>query len=184
MMDKYVTCLKILASSCDFAVVEVEIRDQVIEKCNSHALQTGFLREPKIKLADIWAIAYAFVASEQQGSKAEEPINPEVNKLIGRDPSKTTNYDKKDKKYGYGKNFPDRSSTIFCTLCGLLNHSANNCMIAKGKTCNSYHKLSHFSKMCSTKNKRHAIQRVRSAEVANDVNENVNFLTQQSAILM
>ena len=44
-MEKYVTRLKMLASSCDFAEVEVEIRDKVIKKCNSHALSTNTISE-------------------------------------------------------------------------------------------------------------------------------------------
>ena len=182
-IDKYLTRLKMLASSCDFADVEVEIRDQVIEKCNSGVLRTRFLREPDIKLADILAIGRAFEASEQQAPKIEEPINSEVNKLRGRYARKSMNYDKKDKKYDHGKNFPksNSSSAIFCTRCGQSNHLANNCMITKAKTCNSCHKPGHFSKMCRSKNKRPAVQslRVRSVEVDN-VNENLQ--TEQPAI--
>ena len=55
-------------------------------------------------------------------------------------------------------------------------------MITKGKACNSCHKPGHFSKMCHTKNKRPGVQRVRSVEVVNDVTENVNSETEQSAI--
>ena len=68
-----------------------------------------------------------------------------------------------------------------CNSCQ-SNHLANNYMITEGKACNSCHKPGHFSKICHTKNKRPAVQRVRSVEVANDVTENVNSETEQSAI--
>ena len=102
-----------LASSCDFPEVEAEIRDQMIEKYNSHAIRTLFLIEPDIKLADILAIARAFEVSEHQALKIEEPINPEVSKLRGRYARKSINYNKKDKTYGHGKNFYYISSAIF-----------------------------------------------------------------------
>ena len=114
----FVTRLRKLASTCEFANPNSEIRDQFIYKCSSNCLRRRLLQEPNLTLENAVVRAQAMELAEMQ-SIIMQP--DEMHGGIAR--LKVT----QDKLI-----FP---SNKCCFHCGSSIHLANKCNIPKGKTC-------------------------------------------------
>ena len=70
-LDQFVTRLRQLASSCEFASVDKEIKSQIILSCSSSRLRRRALREPTITLKGLLDLGRAMELSETQASGIE-----------------------------------------------------------------------------------------------------------------
>ena len=71
---QYATRLTILAKTCEFADVQDEIVDQVIEKCRSHKLRKRLLRETELDLTKTIEIAQIAEAMEVQSREYKKDM--------------------------------------------------------------------------------------------------------------
>ena len=67
-LDQFATRLQQLASSCEFASVDKEIKSQIILSCSSSRLRRRALREPTITLKSLPDLGRAMELSETQAS--------------------------------------------------------------------------------------------------------------------
>ena len=70
-LDQFVIRLRQLASSCEFASVDKEIKSQIILSCSSSRLRRRALREPTITLKGLLDLGRAMELSETQASGIE-----------------------------------------------------------------------------------------------------------------
>lgn len=64
ILDQFATRLRQLASSCQFASVDKEIKSQIIVSCSSSRLRRRALREPTSTLKDLLDLGRAMDFSE------------------------------------------------------------------------------------------------------------------------
>ena len=81
-VEQYITRLRQKAVSCNFADVDENTRDQVIEKCSSKRLRRKLLERHNVTLQQLREIAQSLEASEKQALSIEQPIEG-VNKITG-----------------------------------------------------------------------------------------------------
>ena len=75
-VDSFVTKLKKLASTCEFADISDAIIDQVIEKCSSSKLRRKLLETDDLTLDKLLSIARAMELSESQANVIEKKCVP------------------------------------------------------------------------------------------------------------
>ena len=136
-IEAYATRLRQHAIYCDFTDVDENIRDQLIEKCNSQRLRRKLLEMEDPTLENCIKTALSLETSERQ---AEIMIGT-VNKVHSR-PNRAADQSK--------LNFP--RNVITCYACGFKGHtkSDKNCP-ARGKTCRRCKNEGHFERCCRTR---------------------------------
>ena len=141
-IDQYVTRLRQRAEYCEFGTnVDEQIRDQVIEKCLSHALRRKLLEKGRaLTLEQLQNTARAMEASEKQAGNIEGFQRAEMNQVRFR--PQNTRDQRKTGKEG-----------MKCFRCDQAGHHQKdpNCP-ARNKECFKCNKKGHFSKCCKTKN--------------------------------
>ena len=70
-LDEFVTELWTLAKNCEFANVDKEILQQVIQNCKSNQLRRRALREPDKTLSDILTMGRMLEQSHRQAAAME-----------------------------------------------------------------------------------------------------------------
>jgi hypothetical protein len=136
IVEQYITRLRQKAIYCNFANVDENIRDQVIETCSSKRLRRKLLERHNVTLQQLREIAQSLEASEKWAISIEQPIEA-VNKITG------SKFDKRVLK---------KTGEKTCYSCGYSGHikSDPKCP-AKGKKCRRCKKEGHFEKCCKTK---------------------------------
>ena len=81
-VEQYITRLRQKTVYCNFADVDENTRDQVIEKCSSKRLRRKLLERHNVTLQQLREIAPSLEASEKQAVSIEQPIEG-VNKITG-----------------------------------------------------------------------------------------------------
>lgn len=121
-----------------------QIRDQVIDKCISHALRRKSLEEGReLKLDKLRELARAKEESDVQ-AKQMEGLKSDINRLAvidqkGRQPLKYVSP-------------PNKVSDSVCFSCGHHGHFSKDPKCpAKGNRCLKCNGLNHFQKQCKTK---------------------------------
>ena len=148
-IEQYIVRLRQKAESCEFGnadAVDIQIRDQIVEKCKRHNLRRKLLEKGRaLTLKQVREIARAFEDSEQQASSIEG-VTQEVNKLSLRG-NRTGARGARPKH-----NVLERPVKLICYSCGQEGHmkKSPNCP-AKGKQCRKCKKYNHFQKMCRSK---------------------------------
>jgi hypothetical protein len=137
-VELYITRLRQKAIYCNFADVDENIRDQIIEKCSSKRLRRKLLERHNVTLQQLREIAQSLEASEKQqySSFIEQPIEA-ANNISG------SKFDKRGLK---------KTGEKTCYSCGYSGHikSDPKCP-AKGKKCRRCKKEGHFEKCCKAK---------------------------------
>ncbi|XP_062585044.1 uncharacterized protein K02A2.6-like [Saccostrea cucullata] len=147
-LDEFVTELRKLAKTCEFQNVDKEILSQVIQNCRSNRLRRRALREPDKSLDDILTLGRTLEIADSQATEMErESVNKVKAKTEHRMSTRSeTGYKKKwstSERQQKTQNHP-----VMCRNCGgEFPHKQKPCP-AKGKKCNSCHKLNHFAKVC------------------------------------
>ncbi|CAC5407235.1 unnamed protein product [Mytilus coruscus] len=153
--DEFVTELRKLAKTCEFASVDNEILSQVIQNCKSNRLRRRALREPDKTLNDILTLGRTLEMADLQATEMERESINKVNH------TNRTNYktDYKQDKHRKGQqtsgsNYPSHSRPSKCRNCGGQYPHKNGQCPAHGKTCNACHKFNHFANVCRGKQNR------------------------------
>ena len=136
-VDQYCTRLRQLASKCDFADDEREIKTQIIEGCLSSQLRRKALEKDKkrdelLELARFISLTESRVSEVETTAASPAPVN-RVQSNMNRKP-----------------NVPVRNvrpGQTTCYHCGETYPHKYDCP-AKGKECNTCGKLNHFAQVC------------------------------------
>lgn len=158
--------LRLQAERCGFGdKIEDNVKDQIIQSCQSAALRREFLKKEEPTLDEILRVAKVFeTVAEQEKSFAhsnnqQQPRTEDVNKISS---AKTFQWKSNDSKQ------------VECNRCGYMGHGANDekCP-AKGKQCNRCGGRDHFGKKCRSRKR-------RSGQV-NDDNRSANATVNKMA---
>lgn len=180
-IDQYITRLRQKAESCSFDNVDEQIRDQVIEKCNSHALRRKLLEKGRnLTLQKLCEIARSMEMSEIQ-AKEIEGATAEIAKVYVKKPNLQKHRDTHSKSYSN----PQRRKTnqpgnknIKCFACGYMGHTYRDQKCpARGKECERCHFKGHFKACCKTKLKENTgkVNRVDTLQNKSDSNDDYVF---------
>ena len=140
-LDQFATRLRQLASSCEFASVDKEIKSQIILSCSSSRLRRRALREPTITLKALLDLGRAMELSETQASGIESQSST---------PFDEVNYTRASQR-SPAREPISRSST--CGHCGnAYPHPQDQLSCpARGAECRACGKLNHFARVCRSK---------------------------------
>ena len=149
-IDQYVTELRILASTCEFATLKDGlIRDRIICGIQNQTMKERLLREADLTLKKAIDICRAAEVSREQVKSLTDSKSAEIGALH------KTKQDKQNREYNHTRKFN-------CNNCG-QQHAAKSCP-AYGKSCNNCHKLGHFAKLCRSTNRQHQRKPIRDLE--------------------
>ena len=140
-LDQFATRLRQLASSCEFASVDKEIKSQIILSCYSSRLRRRALREPTITLKGLLDLGRAMELSETQASGIESQSSSTFDEV---------NYTRASPRSQVRQPIT-RSST--CGHCGnAYPHPQGQASCpARGAECRACGKLNHFARVCRSK---------------------------------
>ena len=130
----FITRLRKLASTCEFADQNTKIRNQFIDKCSPNRLSRRVPQEPNLTLEKVIEKAQALELAEKQSMS----MQPDV--MQAGMASLNIIEDKND-----------FHSNKYCFRCGCSTNFANKCNIAKGKTSGKSGKEGHFTTVCKSK---------------------------------
>lgn len=141
-IDMFAIRLRMQAERCQFGdKMDENIKDQVIQNCQSVTLRRDLLKRGDAGLEEILRVAKIFETVAQQEKSFASTIDPkpayeEVNKINVK-PS----FGKRNPSNGFGR--------LECGRCGYAGHSAadEKCP-AKGKSCNKCGGRDHFARKC------------------------------------
>ena len=159
-VDQFIARLRKQAQNCNFNDPDVDIRDQVIDKCRSSVLRRKLLGKENLTLTNVHEFARAMEAvdlqAKQMGEQREEPLG--VHKVVQKSSLKTSK--QPNKKSGKG----------WCYRCGQEGHYARDkCCPARQAECSKCKMVGHYAAMCKTKTRGGAANssggRKREAEV-------------------
>lgn len=132
-IDKYVTDLRVLASTCNFGDIKDSlIRDRIVCGTNSSAMRERLLREENLTLDKCMQICRAAELSRENSKTIQGKIVEEIHAI-----RKTPRRDRKDE--------------INCNFCGNLHEKNKNKCPAYGKKCKKCGKENHFAAKCKSK---------------------------------
>jgi hypothetical protein len=153
-IDEYLTSLRLLIKSCEFATVadieESLLRDKLVMGCKDTSLKERLLREANVSFSNALHIAHASEITRKHIAEVNSR-EAEVN-LIKRNQIR-----------------PQQQNV--CSRCG-VKHVFNNCP-AYGKQCHNCKTYGHFAKQCRSSRRR----TVREIDNANECEESVSWLS-------
>lgn len=130
-LDQYIIRLRQLAASCEYTVVDDEIRDQIMEKVFSVELKKRFYEKANITLKEICEIGKAFDQMKLQISSLDKLEKEDVNKIAVR----------------------RNENNSSCFRCGYFGHSKGDSRCpAIDKKCNKCGYVGHFASKCFRQN--------------------------------
>ncbi|XP_058827476.1 uncharacterized protein LOC131687412 [Topomyia yanbarensis] len=144
-IDAFTVRLRVQAERCGFGdKVEENVKDQIIQNCQSAILRRDLLKQGDASLKDVLAVAKIFetVAQQEKSFAGTVQPNPPVNEI-----------NKIEASSSQGKrNFLDTVERTECYRCGYFGHMARDDKCpAKGKSCNKCGNRDHFAKKCRTR---------------------------------
>ena len=130
-MNTYHSRLRQLATTCEFADVDKEIKSQIILSCSSQRLRRKALRDTTLTLETLLNEARALEISETQAKEIESSGN--ANAILHQSVQKSQ---AKGNCYNCGESWP---------------HDPKTGCPARNRKCNSCHKYGHYAKFCLAK---------------------------------
>ena len=161
-VDQFIARLRKQAQNCNFNDPDVDIRDQVIDKCRSSVLRRKLLGKENLTLTKVQDVARAMEAvdleAKQMGVQREEPLS--VHKGVQKSPSKSSK--QPNKKSGKGR----------CYRCGQEGHyGQNKCRPAHQAECSKCKMVDHYAAVCKTKTRGGAANSLGSRKREAEVNK-------------
>lgn len=162
-IDEYVTCLKGLASSCEFGEISNSlVKDAMVLGVHDEKLRETLLRELKLSLEKAISIARAAENAKFQSTHIDKQENgvETLNKV----------------KHYKANNKSNITDVIKCKFCG-RNHERNKFKCpAFGKKCSKCSKDNHFATQCFSKQSYENNIKKVSSEVLTDSSDEENEL--------
>ncbi|XP_028412527.1 uncharacterized protein LOC114535410 [Dendronephthya gigantea] len=154
-IDQFSTCLRKMATNCDFANIDKEVKSAKTQNCSSTCLRRYALLDSEVTLAKILAKGRAFKLSESPAAGIENAlesihISDEVAEAVH--PQETANQSNHDQQSTLFHH-QDFHTSSQCRNCGGLWPHNNNICPAKGKSCLNRGKTNHFAKVCCSARK-------------------------------
>ena len=159
-VDQFITRLRKQAQNCNLNDPDVDIREQVINKCRSSVLRRKLLGKENLTLTKVQDVARAMEAADlqakQMGVQREEPLS--VHKVVQKSLSKSSKQSNK------------KSGKRRCYRCGQEGHYGRvKCCPARKAECSKCKMVGHYAAVCKTKTRGGAANslggRKREAEV-------------------
>ena len=149
-VDQFIAKLRKQAENCNFANADVDIRDQVIDKCRSSALRRKLLGKENLTLKKVQDLARAMEAvdlqSKKMGGSSNDIESLEVNKVFQKLSTQTP-----------------KSAKGRCYRCDREGHfSKDKCCPARQAVCGKCNKTGHFAVVCKSNNDSGATSRKNS----------------------
>ncbi|XP_055543276.1 uncharacterized protein LOC129728835 [Wyeomyia smithii] len=164
-IDAFTIRLRVQAERCGFGDrVEENVKDQIIENCQSAALRRELLKRGDADLQEVLKIAKIFeTVAFQEKSFNREALKPQPNEV---------NKIEVKSSYGYKKRSTE-TTQVECHRCGYFGHIARDekCP-AKGKSCNKCNGRDHFARKC--RKRKHSMPPVVKRDVISKVADSVN----------
>ena len=189
----YVTRLRKLAETCEYADPEEEVRDQFVCSCFNTKLREKFLRTDALSVEKIIQIGNLYENSKSQATEIsgkDEALDPDINTVNyfqQGDISRRSLTDRNGKNFnsqhksrlatsnsGYPKRSPSNKS---CFKCGKLytpEHLAE--CPALHKTCNFCGIMGHFESVCFKKIKSRKVREVSKEFESDNSDDNSDFV--------
>ena len=146
-VGQFIARLRKQAQNCNFTSPDIDIRDQVIDKCRSSELRRKLLAKENLTLQKVQEVARSMEAVNLQAktmgaqdstSSTEESLG--VNKVALTPPPKPPKQQKGKKRQGR------------CYRCGQEGHfSKDTCCPARQAVCTKCKKVGHYASVCKTK---------------------------------
>ena len=155
-IDQYSTRLRKLATTCDFANIDKEIKSAIIQNCSSKRLRRFALLDSEVTLAKILAKGRAFELSESPATGIENALeSTSISNAVAeavRPNTMTPNNNNHDQQQT-SSHRQDFHAPPQCQNCGGPWPHSNNIYPAKGKSCLNCGKPNHFAKVCRSARK-------------------------------
>ena len=151
--DEFLTHLRTLALSCEFAEPENMIRDKIVFSTDNPPLKERLLREPQLDLQKAVDISRSSELAHKEFVSmkgADKSDYKEVDALNTTRPSKGRTPKSGKQGGSRGRNSQNRDKGRNCRRCG-TTHVRNECP-AWGKTCLRCGGPNHFSSQCRSVN--------------------------------
>ena len=136
-LDQFVTKLRKLGATCDFANLSSEIKSQVIQKCRSSRLRTKGLSDLTMSLEDLIKAGNAMDRAVAYTKSMEGDTARSVNQLVTREFTKQPSHSKNQptEMCGHcGRSYPHEGGRESCPAfkqschnCGTIGHYAKLC---------------------------------------------------------
>ena len=141
-VDQFITRLRKQAQNCNLNDPDVDIREQVIDKCRSSVLRRKLLGKENLTLTKVQDVARAMEAADlqakQMGVQREEPLS--VHKVVQKSLSKSSKQPNK------------KSGKRQCYRCGQEGHYGRvKCCPARKAECSKCKMVGHYAAVCKTK---------------------------------
>jgi hypothetical protein len=142
----FVTRLRHMATTCEFHDVDVEIKSQLIQGCQSNRLRRKALSDPTMTLNNMIEFARAAEMAELQATGIERDSAAGLQSVnqVRTDMRRSANYKAEQKHKPCDKNTNGVKSETQCRNCGKQWPHRDKCP-ALGKSCNKCRKANHFA---------------------------------------
>ena len=151
-LDKYVTELKILASTCNYAALHDSlIRDRLICGIRDSALRERLLRTPDLDLDKSLQLCRASELSKERIKTLEAPPSTNEIHALKQKGQKYSNSGARPKQFSqYKQTSYNKQNSKCCKYCGKSHDFKKTNCPAYGKKCRKCGKLNHFESMCKS----------------------------------
>ncbi|XP_055585352.1 uncharacterized protein K02A2.6-like [Uranotaenia lowii] len=144
-IDAFTIRLRVQAERCGFGDrVDENVKDQIIQSCQSAALRRDLLKRGDISLEEVLSTAKIFetVAQQEKSFTSGEGTKPQANDV---NKIEVASFSGKRKR-------PFVTNRFECHRCGYVGHQAKDKKCpARGETCRNCGGADHFAKKCRVK---------------------------------
>ena len=147
-IDSFVTNLKKLAGTCEFAALKDSlVKDRIVMGIRDDCLRSKLLKHGKLTLETAVDMCRAQEFTSNQMKRINEKSAVHVN-TVKNYASSGTNYAMRGSNASSGSNYAMRGSPRPCQFCGYNHKYGRDRCPASGKRCNNCSSIGHFASCC------------------------------------